>query len=153
TPSPTVTLDKTTKGWNLGPDFADRHATHQIKKMNKEELRVFRDRLYPHEQIPHEALDADMPPYYRPQEDSEEFEYMMERRQALDGSLPRRVVRNKHLELPEAKTFDEFRKGSGKQEVATTMAFVRVLRNLLKDENIGARIVPIIPDEARTFGM
>jgi pyruvate dehydrogenase E1 component len=121
--------------------------------MNKEELRIFRDRLYLQDQIPDDALDTDMPPYYRPPEDSEEYQYMMERRRALDGSMPQRVVRAKPLELPEAKTFDEFRKGSGKQQVATTMAFVRVLRNLLRDKKIGARIVPIIPDEARTFGM
>jgi pyruvate dehydrogenase E1 component len=151
--APTVVLAKTIKGWTLGPDFEARNATHQLKKMNKEELRTFRDRLYLHEQIPDEALDADLPPYYRPPEDSEEWQYMMERRRALDGSLPRRVVRTKKLELPEDKGFDEFRKGSGKQDVATTMAFVRVLRNLLKDKKIGARIVPIIPDEARTFGM
>src|SRR5207302_64855 len=151
--APTVILAKTIKGWTLGPDFEARNATHQIKKMNKDELRIFRDRLYMEDQVPDEALDTDMPPYYRPPEDSEEFQYMMERRRALDGSLPRRVVRNKKLELPEDKGFDEFRKGSGKQDVATTMAFVRVLRNLLKDKKIGARIVPIIPDEARTFGM
>src|SRR3954469_887466 len=151
--APTVILAKTIKGWTLGPDFEARNATHQIKKMNKEELRIFRDRLYMKDQVPDEALDADMPPYYRPPQDSEEYQYMMERRRALDGSLPRRVVRTKKLELPEAKTFDEFQKGSGKQDVATTMAFVRVLRNLLRDKNLGARVVPIIPDEARTFGM
>src|SRR5438105_269241 len=105
------------------------------------------------DQVSDEDLDADMPPYYRPSEDSEEWQYMMERRRALDGSLPRRVVRTKKLELPEDKGFDWFRKGSGQQDVATTMAFVRVLRNLLRNEKIGARIVPIIPDEARTFGM
>src|SRR5438477_10508971 len=153
TGAPTVILAKTIKGWTLGHDFEARNATHQIKKMNKEELRIFRDRLYLQDQIPDEALDADMPPYYRPPEDSQEYQYMMERRRALDGSLPRRVVRSKPLELPEDKAFDEFRKGSGKQQVATTMAFVRVLRNLLRDKKIGARIVPIIPDEARTFGM
>src|SRR5437764_8753666 len=153
TGAPTVILAKTIKGWTLGPHFEARNATHQIKKMNKDELRTFRDRLYLHEQIPDEALDADMPPYYRPAEDSEEWQYMMERRRALDGSLPRRVVRTKKLELPEDKGFDEFRKGSGKQHVATTMVFVRVLRILLRDKKIGARIVPIIPDEARTFGM
>src|SRR5438105_3113082 len=151
--SPTVILAKTIKGWTLGPQFEARNATHQIKKMNKEELRIFRDRLYLQDQVPDEALDADMPPYYRPAEDSAEFEYMMERRQALAGSLPRRVVRAKPLQLPDDKAFDEFRKGSGKQAVATTMAFGRILRNLLRDERMGARVVPIIPDEARTFGM
>src|SRR3954452_22887570 len=151
--APTVILAKTIKGWTLGPDFEARNATHQIKKMDKDELRIFRDRLYMQDQVPDEALDADMPPYYRPPQDSEEYQYMMERRRALDGSLPRRVVREKKLELPGGKTFDEFRNGSGKQDVATTMAFVRVLRHLLRDKNIGARIVPIIPDEARTFGM
>src|SRR5437588_3068734 len=151
--SPTVILAKTIKGWTLGPDFEARNATHQIKKMNKEELRIFRDRLYLQDQVPDEALDADMPPYYLPAEDSEEYQYMMERRRALAGSMPRRVVRGKPLAAPDEKAFEEFRKGSGKQEAATTAAFGRVLRNLLRDKNMGARVVPIIPDEARTFGM
>src|SRR5438876_497120 len=151
--TPTVILAKTIKGWTLGPDFEARNATHQIKKMNKEELRIFRDRLYLQDQVPDEALDADMPPYYLPAEDSEEYQYMMERRRALAGSMPRRVVRSKPLTLPEEKAFEEFKKGSGKQEAATTAAFGRVLRNLLRDKNMGARVVPIIPDEARTFGM
>jgi pyruvate dehydrogenase E1 component len=151
--SPTVILAKTIKGWTLGPDFEARNATHQIKKMNKAELRIFRDRLYLQDQVPDEALDADMPPYYRPAEESEEFRYMMERRRALAGSVPRRVVRAKPLTPPEDKAFEEFKKGSGKQEAATTAAFGRVLRNLLRDKNMGARVVPIIPDEARTFGM
>src|SRR5205807_1899326 len=124
--SPTVILAKTIKGWTLGPDFEARNATHQIKKMNKEELRIFRDRLYLQDQVPDEALDADMPPYYLPAEDSEEYQYMMERRRALAGSMPRRVVRGKPLAAPDEKAFEEFRKGSGKQEAATTAAFGRV---------------------------
>jgi pyruvate dehydrogenase E1 component len=151
--APTVILAKTIKGWTLGPDFEARNATHQIKKMTKEELRVFRDRLYLNEEIPDEALDADLPPYFLPKPDSAEYEYMMERRRALDGSLPRRVVRAKPLPQPADATFGEFLGGSGKQEASTTMVFARLLRSLLRDKEIGARVVPIIPDEARTFGL
>jgi pyruvate dehydrogenase E1 component len=151
--APTVILAKTVKGWTLGPDFEARNATHQIKKMTKDELRVFRDRLYLNDEIPDEALDADLPPYFRPREDSPEYEYMVERRRALDGSLPRRVVRSKPLPQPADATFGEFVGGSGKQEASTTMVFARMLRSLLRDKNMGARVVPIIPDEARTFGM
>ena len=151
--TPTVILAKTIKGWTLGPDFEARNATHQLKKMTKEELRVFRDRLYLNDQIPDEALDADVPPYYHPGTDSPEYEYMMERRRALAGSLPRRVVRAKAIPQPAPSVFAEFTGGSGKQEASTTMVFARVLRSLLRDEGMGERVVPIIPDEARTFGL
>jgi pyruvate dehydrogenase E1 component len=151
--TPTVILAKTIKGWALGPDFEARNATHQIKKMSKNELRIFRDRLYLHDQIPDDALDADMPPYYRPAEDSPEYEYLCERRRALGGSLPRRVVRQRSLPQPKPSVFDGLKEGSSGREVSTTMAFANLLRGLLKDEGIGARLVPIIPDEARTFGM
>src|SRR5438132_2142615 len=143
--APTVILAKTIKGWTLGPTIEARNATHQIKKMSKQELLTLRDRLYLQDQIPEEALDEKMPPYYRPSEDSEEYQYLMERRTALDGSLPRRVVRNKPVKLPNDKAFSEFQDGSGKQSPSTTMAFGRLLRNLLRDENIGVRVVPIIP--------
>ncbi|MGH9226383.1 MAG: pyruvate dehydrogenase (acetyl-transferring), homodimeric type, partial [Acidimicrobiales bacterium] len=151
--TPTVILAKTVKGWALGPDFEARNATHQIKKMNKKELRIFRDRLFLEDQVPDKALDADQPPYYRPPKGSPEYEYMMERRRALAGSLPSRTVRPKPLNLPASSTFDDLKKGSGTREFSTTMAFANLLRTVLRDKNIGPRVVPIIPDEARTFGM
>jgi pyruvate dehydrogenase E1 component len=148
---PTVILTHTIEGWTLGKDFEARNATHQMKKLTVAELKEFRDRLYL--EIPDSALEADLPPYYHPGEDSDEISYMKERRLALGGSLPRRVVRAKPLAQPPAAVFDEYRRGSGKQLVATTMAFVRILKDLMKDPVIGERFVPIIPDEARTFGM
>jgi pyruvate dehydrogenase E1 component len=148
---PTVILTHTIKGWTLGPDFEARNATHQMKKLTHAELKEFRDRLYL--PIPDSALEAELPPYYHPGEDSEEIQYMRERRAALNGYLPRRAPRAKPLPPVPDKAYDELRKGSGKQPVATTMAFVRLLKELMKDKEIGARFVPIIPDEARTFGM
>jgi len=151
--APTVILAKTIKGWTLGAEFEARNTTHQIKKMSKAVLRTFRARLHLEDQIPDDALDADLPPYYRPAEGSPEFEYMMERRQALAGSLPKRTVRAKTLPAPDPAVFEGFRAGSGDQEASTTMVFARLLRSLLRDKAMGARVVPIIPDEARTFGM
>ena len=151
TGQPTVILAHTIKGWTLGKDFEARNATHQMKKLTVAELKEFRDRLYL--PIPDSALEADLPPYYHPGEDSDEIQYMRERRAALGGVLPRRVVRAKALTLPSDSIYDELRKGSGKQAVATTMAFVRLLKELMKDPVVGERFVPIIPDEARTFGM
>ena len=148
---PTVILAHTIKGWTLGPDFEARNATHQMKKLTVAELKEFRDRLYL--DIPDSALEAELPPYYHPGENSDEIEYMKERRQALGGYLPKRVVRSRPLALPADASYDELRSGSGKQPVATTMAFVRLLKDLMKDPEIGDRFVPIIPDEARTFGM
>src|SRR5689334_825834 len=148
---PTVILAKTIKGWTLGPDFEARNATHQMKKLTVAELKEFRDRLYL--PIPDEALEAELPPYYHPGENSDEIAYMRERRAALGGYLPKRVVRGKPLALPADTVYDELKQGSGKQAVATTMAFVRLLKDLMKDRGIGNRFVPIIPDEARTFGM
>ena len=148
---PTVILTHTIKGWTLGKDFEARNATHQMKKLTKDELKEFRDRLYL--PISDADLEADLPPYYHPGKDSDEIRYMHERRAALGGMLPRRVVRAKPLAQPPASFFDEYRRGSGKQSVATTMAFVRILKDLMKDPVIGERFVPIIPDEARTFGM
>ena len=151
---PTVILAKTIKGWTLGPGFEGRNSTHQIKKMTKEQLVGLRDRLYLHDEIPESAIQADDPPYFRPSHDSIEYQYMMERRKALDGSLPKRSTSTRRpISLPSDKPFEEMRAGSGKQEVSTTMGFTRLLRNLCRDESIGPRIVPIIPDEARTFGM
>jgi pyruvate dehydrogenase E1 component len=151
TGQPTVILAHTIKGWTLGKDFEARNATHQMKKLTVAELKEFRDRLYL--PIPDSALEAELPPYYHPGEDSDEIRYMRERRAALGGVLPRRVVRAKPLPLPSDAVYDELRKGSGKQAVATTMAFVRLLKELMKDPAIGDRFAPIIPDEARTFGM
>jgi len=146
-----VILAHTIKGWTLGPDFEARNATHQMKKLTVAELKEFRDRLYL--PIPDAALEAELPPYYHPGENSDEITYMRERRAALGGYLPKRVVRAKPLALPAATVYDELKQGSGKQAVATTMAFVRLLKDLMKDKGIGNRFVPIVPDEARTFGM
>jgi len=148
---PTVIITHTIKGWTLGKDFEARNATHQMKKLTKIELKEFRDRLYL--PISDAELEGDLPPYYHPGPDSEEVAYLRERRTLLGGSLPRRVVRAKPLALPEPATYDELMHGSGRQEVATTMAFVRLLKDLMKDPEIGPRFVPIIPDEARTFGI
>jgi len=153
TGAPTVILAKTIKGWTLGPEFEARNTTHQIKKMTKGELRAFRARLYLEDQIPDEVLEADLPPYYRPPEDSPEYQYMVSRRKVLAGSLPNRTVRAKPLPMPDPKVFVGFREGSGDQKASTTMVFARLVRSLLRDKNMGARVVPIIPDEARTFGM
>jgi len=151
--APTVILAKTIKGWTLGTDFEARNSTHQIKKMNREELLTFRERLHLTDEIPDEALEAELPPYYRPAEDSPAYGYMMERRQELSGFLPKRVVRRKSLPAPDPAVFQSFHEGSGEQQVSTTMVFARMLRSLLRDKGMGARVVPIIPDEARTFGM
>jgi pyruvate dehydrogenase E1 component len=148
---PTVILTHTIKGWTLGPDFEARNATHQMKKLTKAELKQFRDRLYL--EIPDSALEADLPPYYHPGEDSDEIQYMRERRMALGGYLPKRHNRAKAIKLPGDPVYAELKKGSGKQNIATTMAFVRLLKDLIKNEDIGARFVPIAPDEYRTFGM
>ncbi len=153
--APTAILAKTIKGWTLGPEVEARNATHQIKKMSKKNLREFRDRLHIDDLLSDAALeDTDQPPYCRPAEESPEFEYMMERRRALAGSLPKRVVRRqRELPMPEAKVFDATKAGSGSRQVSTTMAFAGLLRDLLRDKGLGQRVVPIIPDEARTFGM
>jgi pyruvate dehydrogenase E1 component len=153
--APTVILAKTVKGWTLGSDVEGRNATHQIKKLTNVQLRALRDRLYLHDEIPEEALaDGVEPPYYRPAPDSPEGRYLAQRRQALDGSLPARITTvKKPLPMPSPAPFTEFDAGSGGQEVSTTTAFTRLLRNLLRDGDFGDRVVPIIPDEARTFGM
>ncbi len=148
---PTVILAHTIKGWTLGKDFEGRNATHQMKKLTKAELKEMRDRLYL--EIPDSALEGDLPPYFHPGEDSDEIAYMRERRAKLGGAVPRRVVTRASLTLPPSSTYDQMQKGSGKQPVATTMAFVRLLKDLMKDKGIGQRIVPVIPDEARTFGI
>ena len=147
---PVVILAKTVKGWALGQSFEARNVTHQMKKLAEEELRIFRDRL----EIPIEDKDLSegCAPYYHPGKDSTEVQYMIARRHALGGFLPQRRTQHQPLELPKPDLYEEFAKGT-KQDVATTMAFVRLLRKLLRDKKVGKRVVPIIPDEARTFGM
>ena len=147
---PTVILAHTIKGWTL-ESFEGRNATHQMKKLTVADLKAFRDRLYL--PISDEALEADLPPYYHPGERSDEIMYMKERRAALGGFLPKRVVRAQALKLPGDAAYAELRAGSGKQQIATTMALVRLFKDLMKDKEIGRRFVPIIPDEARTFGL
>ncbi len=150
---PTVILAHTIKGYTLGKLFEGRNATHQMKKLTLDDLKTFRDL----QRIPisDEELEKDpyMPPYYHPGKDSPEIAYMLDRRKALGGFVPERRVSPAPLPQPADKTYATLLKGSGKQEIATTMALVRVMKELLRDKDIGHRIVPIIPDEARTFGM
>jgi pyruvate dehydrogenase E1 component len=148
---PTVILAKTIKGWTLGSNFEGRNSTHQMKKMTMENIIEFRDRL----EIPitDDKLDKYLPPYFHPGVDSPEYKYMMERRNALGGSMPKRRSISKPLTQPADSAYEVAKRGSGHQEIATTMAFVRLLKDLIKDEGLGSRFVPIIPDEARTFGM
>ncbi|MYS25096.1 pyruvate dehydrogenase E1 component [Streptomyces sp. DvalAA-14] len=148
---PTVILAQTIKGWTLGPNFEGRNATHQMKKLTVDDLKRFRDRL--HLPITDQRLDEGYPPYYHPGRDSEEIQYMHDHRKACGGYVPTRVVRAKPLPLPADKTYATARKGSGQQSIATTMAFVRVLKDLMRDKEIGKRFVLIAPDEYRTFGM
>jgi pyruvate dehydrogenase E1 component len=149
TGAPTVILAKTVKGWTLGPAVEARNITHQAKKMSIDDLKYFRDRL----QLPIPDAQLGEVPYYHPGDQDEAIRYMRWRRETLGGFVPKRVVRRSTLEAPQAKAFDEFASGSGKLEASTTMAFTKLLRNLVKDPVIGKRVVPIIPDEARTFGM
>ncbi len=151
TGQPTVILAKTIKGWSLGQHFESRNATHQMKKLSQDDLRTFRDRLQL--PIPDSQLDKYKPPYYRPGPDDPRMQYLMERRKVLGGSMPRRRMESRPLPQPPEKAYEVVRRGSGKQEVATTMAFVRLLKDLVRDPDIGYRFVPIIPDEARTFGL
>ena len=149
--APTVILAHTIKGWTLGSLFEGRNATHQIKKIGEVELKKFRDTL--ELPISDKELSDGIPPYYHPGAESDEIDYLLTRRLALGGPLPRRVVRAKQLELPRDAPYKEFLGGSGNRAASTTMAFAAMLRNLLRDPSIGRRIVPIIPDEARTFGL
>jgi pyruvate dehydrogenase E1 component len=150
---PTVIIAKTIKGYGLGPSFEGRNATHQMKKMTLDNLKTFRDTM--HVPITDAQLEENpyLPPYYTPGENDEAIQYMHERRRALGGYLPERRSKYTQLNLPEDSTYAIARKGSGTQEIATTMAFVRVLKELLRAKDFGNRIVPIIPDEARTFGI
>ena len=146
---PTVILAKTIKGYGLGETGEGRNVTHQQKELNERELRRFRSRF----QIPISDEEVAEAPFYRPNLDSAETQYLLERRKSLRGFLPKRVVKVTPLEVPHLSYFAEFFKGSVSAELSTTMAFVRMLSKLMRHEKIGAHITPIIPDEARTFGM
>lgn len=150
---PTVILAKTIKGFTLGKSFEGRNATHQMKKLTLDNLKGFRDEL----RIP--ITDAQLeenpyePPYFHPGQDAPEIQYMHERRRALGGYLPERRSKYVDFKLPTEDAYKVAKGGSGTQEIATTMAFVRLMKDLLRAPEFGERIVPIIPDEARTFGM
>ena len=150
---PTVVLAKTVKGYGLGTNFEARNATHQMKKLTGPDLKLFRDLL----QIPvsDKQIDDDAynTPYYHPGPDAPEISYLLDRRRQLGGFVPERRNQPVTVTLPGDKTYEASRRGSGKQMAATTMAFVRLLRDLMRDKGLGHRVVPIVPDEARTFGM
>jgi pyruvate dehydrogenase E1 component len=148
--APVAILAKTVKGWALPGSFEARNVTHQMKKLSVEELKAFRDRL--ELPVPDEDLSEGVAPYYHPGMESKEVQYLLARRHALGGFVPERKVTPVNMELPGRETYGQLEAGS-KQPASTTMAFVRLLRELLRDEKVGDRIVPIIPDEARTFGM
>jgi len=147
--SPTVILARTIKGYGLGEAGEGKNITHQQKKMNEEELRAFRTRFG----IPISDADVGKTPFYRPAEDSIEIKYMRDRRKALGGFVPRRKVRSEPLTNVPNEPFEEFYKGTEGRKASTTMVFVRLLSKLLRDKDLGRLVVPIVPDEARTFGM
>ena len=149
TGQPTVILAKTVKGYGMGESGEGQNITHQQKKMAEDSLRAFRDRF----NIPLDDDAVSEAPYYRPPEDSPEMVYMQERRRALGGHLPVRRTTSESLKIPALETFKAQLEGTGEREISTTMAFVRILTTLVRDKNIGKRIVPIVPDESRTFGM
>ncbi len=145
---PTVILTKTVKGYGLGAGESV-NKTHQMKKMDVESLRAFRDRY----DIPFKDEELESLPYYNPGPDSPEIRYLLGRRDSLGGFLPQRREKSDTLALADKSVFDAHLEGTGDREISTTMAFVRLLSSLIKDKNVGKRIVPIVPDEARTFGM
>lgn len=146
---PTVILAKTVKGYGMGPAGEAQNITHSVKKLEIEALKKFRDRF----DIPLPDSDLEKVPYYRPPADSPEMRYLHERRKELGGSLPSRKPDFEALTVPGIDSLEAITKGTGKREISTTMAFVRILSALIKDKEIGKRVVPIVPDEARTFGM
>ncbi|WP_373701077.1 pyruvate dehydrogenase (acetyl-transferring), homodimeric type, partial [Neisseria dentiae] len=148
---PTLILAKTIKGYGMGASGEGQNTAHQAKKMDVESLKKFRTRFgIP---VTDEQIDSGNLPYYRFPEDSEEMRYLRERRQALGGYLPQRNPNTEAVPVPSLEAFDTQLQSSGEREFSTTMAFVRILSTLLKDKQIGKRIVPIVPDESRTFGM
>jgi pyruvate dehydrogenase E1 component len=147
--SPTVVLARTIKGYGLGEAGEGKNITHQQKKMNEDELRAFRTRFG----IPISDADVGKTPFYRPAGDSMEIKYMRERRRALGGFVPSRKARSEPLEAVPNELFEEFYKGTEGRKASTTMVFVRLLSKLLRDKDLGRLVVPIVPDEARTFGM
>ena len=147
--SPTVILAKTIKGYGLGESGEGKNITHQQKKLNEEELREFRSRFG----IPISDEDVSKAPFYKPPDDSPEMKYLHARRRELGGYIPNRMVKCEPIKTPLDELFEEFYKGSDGREVSTTMVYARVLAKLLREKEIGKLIVPIIPDEARTFGM
>ncbi|TJY63265.1 pyruvate dehydrogenase (acetyl-transferring), homodimeric type [Sinimarinibacterium sp. CAU 1509] len=149
TGSPTVILAKTVKGYGMGEAGEGQNITHQQKKMGEDALKAFRDRF----QIPISDEEIAKTPFYRPADDSPEIQYLKERRKALGGPLPERRPVNEVLEIPPLASFDKQLAGTGEREISTTMAFVQMLQSLCRDKAIGKRVVPIVPDEARTFGM
>jgi pyruvate dehydrogenase E1 component len=150
---PTVIIAKTVKGYGLGPSFEGRNATHQMKKMTLDNLKTFRDSM--HVPITDAQLEENpyLPPYYTPGDSDPAIQYLHERRRALGGYIPERRTKYTQVNLPDDSTYAISKKGSGTQEIATTMAFVRLLKELLRAKDFGNRVVPIIPDEARTFGI
>jgi pyruvate dehydrogenase E1 component len=146
--APTVILALTTKGYGTGSREAD-NTTHQVKKLSMENIKSFRDRF----DIPVPDSEIENLPYVRPPEDSPEIQYLKNTRKKLGGFIPRRRTSSEILKMPNSKIFDKSFESSGERQISTTMAIVRIITDLLKDDNIGERIVPIVPDEARTFGM
>jgi pyruvate dehydrogenase E1 component len=146
---PTVILAKTVKGYGLGPAGEAQNITHSVKKLDVEALKEFRDRF----DIPLSDSELESVPYYRPPEDSTEIRYLKDRRKRLGGSMPSRINTFEALKVPSLAAFENITRGSGDREISTTMAFVRLLSAIIKDDSVGDRVVPIVPDEARTFGM
>ena len=147
--APTVILAKTIKGYGMGEAGEGKNITHQQKKLNEDEIRLFRTRFG----IPISDDEVAETPFYRPPDDSPEIQYIRQRRESLGGYVPQRQVMAPPLAMPPETLWDEFKKSSGKREFATTMAFVAVMRKLMQDKQIGNLVVPIVPDESRTFGM
>ncbi|XOV84337.1 MAG: pyruvate dehydrogenase (acetyl-transferring), homodimeric type [bacterium] len=146
---PTVILAKTIKGYGMGDAGESENDTHQVKKLNLEELKHFRDRF----DVPLSDKELEDIPYFRPADDSPEMVYFKKKRDALGGSIPQRIKDPTKLEIPALSAFESQLKGSGERNISTTMAFVRILATLVRDKQVGKRVVPIVPDEARTFGM
>ena len=149
TGQPTVILAKTVKGYGMGDAGESENTTHQVKKLSLDELKHFRDRF----DVPLRDEELEDVPYYRPAADSSEMQYMHQCRERLGGTMPRRLVDQQTLAIPALSAFKAQLEGSGNREISSTMAFVRILATLARDKELGKRVVPIVPDEARTFGM